>query len=60
MTRYSPEVRARAGLTAPDDTATLGIVGLSLREAMAALVPGLRAAILSRLSSHHNTEAAAR
>lgn len=50
MTRYSPEVRARAGLTAPDDTATLGIVGLSRRETMAALVPGLSAAERDRLA----------
>lgn len=40
---------AAAGLPAPDDAATLGIVGLSLAEAMEALVPGLSAAERDRL-----------
>lgn len=41
----------RAGLPAPGDAATLGIVGLSLREAMAALVPGVSAAEHDRLAA---------
>ena len=40
-----------AGLPAPDDAATLGIVGLSLPEAMEALVPGLAAPERDRLAA---------
>jgi len=42
---------ARAGLPAPDDAATLGIVGLSLPQAMDALVPGLAPAERDRLAA---------
>ncbi|HUF86602.1 MAG TPA: HAD-IA family hydrolase [Thermohalobaculum sp.] len=42
---------AQAGLPAPADAATLGIVGLSLREAMAALVPEVPAPERERLAA---------
>lgn len=41
----------RAGLPVPPDEATLGIVGLSLPEAMEALVPGLAAPERDRLAA---------